>query len=264
MDLSTLLTVASALLTPTTSDSQDHDRKRSGGKEKEAAAILLGSAMGFPTVAYFIEQVFSKRFLAELPKTKPECEVPVQQIAAYYLSTQNFMNNVRLSEACGIPLLGYCMMGLCSILNKALQREFRVEMEYTVAVTLAAGKNPSSDASLVAITTPPKPILLCEYKPTVDPRPASVFPRDLLEMLMQGYYCMAYCGITECLHCLTDLSVWHTFKLRRGTPGPGLIDIEWCKTFIYTGQESLPVCAPTEENLKDHYMFLVRVISLMV
>ena len=37
--------------------------------------------------------------------------------------------------------------------------------------------------------------------------------KDLVEVLLQGYYCLQYCKMKKILVCLTDLAVWHYMLL---------------------------------------------------
>lgn len=75
-------------------------------------------------------------------------------------------------ESSGIPLLGQCVMALSVALNKELKKyKFGVWMEFRVIInTHIPGKNPSSDATVVAIVVVAKanPVVLYEYKPVVD------------------------------------------------------------------------------------------------
>jgi hypothetical protein len=85
-------------------------------------------------------------------------------------------------------------------------------MEYTVMDTKRAGVNPSCDTAMVVTVssqTDNQPIILYEYKPVVDPRRDYVNVRDLLEALMQGFYCVHFRKVTSIVQCLTDMHTWH-------------------------------------------------------
>ena len=55
------------------------------------------------------------------------------------------------------------------------------------------GVKPSYDAAVCAIVSLDgglSPVILYEYKPTVDTREDHVDPHDLMEVVLQGYYCL--------------------------------------------------------------------------
>ena len=107
--------------------------------------------------------------------------------------------------------------------------------------TNRAGVNPSCDTAMVVTVlsqTDNQPILLYEYKPmvneyVVDPRGAFVNTRDLLEALIQGFYCVHCRKVKSILQCLTDMHTWHFMKLNKHS---NQISIEWYKSI----QEDTP------------------------
>ena len=94
------------------------------------------------------------------------------------------------------------------------------------------GANPASDGAVVAVLSQAhhryKPIMLFEDKAVVDPRPEAVAERAILEALIQSLYCFHYHNVTSILHCLTDLKMWHYFKLKEN--GAAHPVIEWYNT----------------------------------
>ena len=59
----------------------------------------------------------------------------------------------------------------------------------------------------------PLPLALHEYKPTVDTRLLSVNPNQLMEVVLQGYYCLCQYKLNSIIHWLTDLQQWYYFRL---------------------------------------------------
>ena len=75
-----------------------------------------------------------------------------------------------------------------------------------------------------------RPVLLYECKSIVDSCCGGVPPGHLLELFVQGYYCLRSHKIESVLHYITDLYVWHYFKLSYVRQ---YLKLEWTKSFIY-------------------------------
>lgn len=127
-------------------------------------------------------------------------------------------------------------------------------MEYVVNTTDSAGKNPSADAAVVSVPGNDLPLLLYEYKPVVDPRPPFVNTKDLLELLVQGFYCLCKRAISRVIHCLTDLYTWHYIELGLNESHGGLV-VVWNKTFVYDSSVQ-------QSDVKEHCNFLVYHLSV--
>ncbi len=82
---------------------------------------------------------------------------------------------------------------------------------------------PACDGAIVAVISDDKvPIILNEYKPVVDLRWDFVERHHLMEVLIQGYYCLYQHKVPTIIHCLTDLSQWYYFKVK-----PCKLKIAW-------------------------------------
>ena len=90
-----------------------------------------------------------------------------------------------------------------------------------------------------------------EYKPIVHPDPYGVDVQALMEMLLQAHYCLRAYGIPVILHCLTDLLVWHYFKLSLNSTTSKLT-IEWWYNIKINSETPLTV-----QQLEDHTRFPV-------
>ena len=190
----------------------------------------------------------------ELPPTAVCIDGLATEIAAAY--SKHSTNMCRMSsEPCGIPLLGHSSVILCHLLNEeSSTMKFAVHMEYSVVTTAMPGKNPSTDAAL-SIVNDHQPVLLYEYKSVVDTRRLSVNAQHLMELLVQGFYCLRNKGIAKLLHCLTDLYVWHYFMLSLNESRQGLV-VERSKTFVYG--------SPLQEpSVREHYNFVASYLQLL-
>ena len=99
-------------------------------------------------------------------------------------------------EACGIPLLGLFAVELADHLALAMSLEIKADMEFPVVKekTGKPGTKPACDGAICAIVSSPfeiVPLILYEYKPTVDPRCDHVNYHDLMEALIQAFYYMS-------------------------------------------------------------------------
>ena len=92
------------------------------------------------------------------------------------------------------------------------------------------------------------------YSSTVDPCPQALQPSDFMEMLVQGYYCLKFHKVPTCLHCLTDLRVWHIYKLCM--TGADILEIKWFKTFAYSG------FTPSSDDIKHHYSYVLSALTV--
>ena len=141
------------------------------------------------------------------------------------LQSEFLANMTRLheKEACGVPLLGAFVTHLAGELTRTTSGNvfFSSDMEFPVVKhKLKPGACDGAIRAVVHVRVQRKenPILLFEYKPVVDPRLQSVERHHLMELLIQGYYCLHQHTVPTLIHCLTDLSQWYYFKLDKATP----------------------------------------------
>ena len=158
------------------------------------------------------------------PPPPPSDQASTSILKPVFPATELFLH-FRLKEASGIPLLGAFLAEAARQLSARVQVDHRVDMQIPVVVdTLERGQKPACDGALCAIMkgcmadNPDEnilPVVLYEYKPSVDPRLLSVNPDDLMEMFIQGYYCLCQYKLETIIHCLTDLQQWYYFQLRK-------------------------------------------------
>ena len=143
--------------------------------------------------------------------------VPAIQDIKYFL-------HFRIKEASGIPLFGTTLLAFAKLLSGE-GTLYKVDMEFPVVLhTRKRGQKPSScDGTISAVASPSlnHPVILYEYKPTVHPDPLIVNPDHLMELFLQGCYCLWQYKLQSIVHCLTDLNSWHYLKLKKEGGGGG-------------------------------------------
>lgn len=121
-------------------------------------------------------------------------------------------------EACGSPLLGMLCVYLAEQLHtKFPGNVFKAEMEFPVIVDkIKRGAKPFCDGNVCVILNvelcSKKPLILYEYKPVVDPWIERVNNHSLMEVLIQGFYCLDQYRVSTVIQCLTDLQQWYFLK----------------------------------------------------
>ena len=148
--------------------------------------------------------------------------VPAIQDITYFL-------HFGIKEASGIPLFGTTLLAFAKLLSGE-GNLYKVDMEFPVVLhTRKRGQKPSCDGTISAITSPflnNHPVILYEYKPTVHPDPLIANPDYLMELFLQGCYCLWEYELESIVHCLTDLNSWHYLKLTK--EGGGKVGCQWC------------------------------------
>ena len=195
-----------------------------------------------------------KRCLTTSTKHPPLKRDPPSNQVIPMPSTRSMMH-FRKKEACGTPSLA-CLVAFAERLSKSPEFMLRVDMEFPVLVDkLKTGQKPACDGALCALTLCgrdplPKPLILYEYKPIVDPRCEAVNEDHLMEVLLQGYYCLRQYKLPTIIHCLTDLYQWYYFKL---VLDGDKIECKWYREFISE--------APQLADMESHVSFLDLCIS---
>ena len=181
-----------------------------------ANSVLEGGIVAGDT--RFLRQVF---FAEDYTAPSPELSIldPDEAIfGTFATSCKLKMKEFREREACGIPLLGLFAIGVVEGLERIDKSwSLYATMEFPVVVDkLKWGVRPACDAAVVAIIDGnEKPLVLFEYKPIVDQRKDVVVRQDLIEIMIQGYYCLYQHGVSSVIHCLTDLQQFYYFKMEK-------------------------------------------------
>ena len=101
-----------------------------------------------------------------------------------------------VKEANGTPLFGFFTLYLAKELTKNIGQWFKIDMQFPVIKEMVKqGAKPAYDGAICAILSfddnrELKPVILYEYKPTVDVRFNHVNHHYLMEVFIQGYYCL--------------------------------------------------------------------------
>lgn len=159
-------------------------------------------------------------------------------------------------EAAGVPLLGHFLARIARLCSLALAQHFRYMMEFQVVRRQTAGKDPSTDGAIVAVTyvahAEDTPVIIYEYKPEVS-RPLPGL-RDMLELLIQVFYCFQQYKLRTCVICLTDLKTWYYFKATKATR----IELTWVKV-VGDGSPT-----PNLSEIQEHLSFVAAAVADVV
>ena len=162
-------------------------------------------------------------------------------------------------EANAYPLLG--MFSLCiakELTNNISGHQFKIDTQFPVVKEkVKFGVKPSCDAATCAIVSLDgdlSPVILYEYKPTVDRREDHVDPHDLMEVVLQGYYCLRQYSKQTILHCLMDLTQFCYFKVDgQGQQFEMKLKYTWYKSMY-----------ETELSIESHLKFLQPIVKDML
>ena len=166
------------------------------------------------------------------------------------------MLHYRKKKASGVPLLGTFILHISGLLNKAISGcRFSSDMEFVlIKENVKVGMKPACDVAIVHEVD--RPVLLVEYKPKLDTRCGFVETNQLMEVMIQAYYCLYQHPVTSVIHCLTDLQQWWYFKVDKERPRK--LKVAWFKSINEPGSpfEFLPAI-----NIASHFNFLCPVIK---
>ena len=135
---------------------------------------------------------------------KDNVTVTVKTLKKSYLYTYNLVEH----EADGYSLL--------SILGFCLATEFENQYPdmnfyyHSQILVTKPGMNPSADGGII-INGLKIPIMIFVYKCHTSHSLGSVFMADIVELLLQSYYCIKYYNLSSIVSCLTNLDQWHIF-----------------------------------------------------
>ena len=142
-------------------------------------------------------------------------------------TSEEVMLDIGNKEASGYPSLAYYLKILVQDINQRRCTNLKVEMMSTVIETMNPDANPSTDFTIVLLSDSGisrRPLVLLEYKPLIADELDDINPRYLMEVILQGYYCMEFYEEKSCILCLTDINRFHYFGVRSSAGG---IDILW-------------------------------------
>lgn len=123
-------------------------------------------------------------------------EINVQEMHKDYSIHRKYTNDLRIREACSVPLLGQILVRVVVVLSEHTSAEYRTVIELPVMEVLNAG----TDGVIVvinAMSARPVPVVIYEYKPKVHTTMPNT--RDIVELLIQGYYCFKKFHVQACI-----------------------------------------------------------------
>ena len=149
-------------------------------------------------------------------------ELPPDDIISSHKLLNDCIIHIGEKEMSGVPLLGAILSYYVKALNLNLEGTFALDLEFVVLENChTPGRKPASDVAILYKLGQGKlqPRVLFEYKPEVHDDKNKVNNKvngdQLIELLLQGHYCLETYKMASCLCCLTDMQVWHYFLLER-------------------------------------------------
>ena len=137
-------------------------------------------------------------------------------------------------EASGCALMGVIIFELAHAIQKQNSRfRLKVDYEYRIVSTGRSGPDYAVDVATIFFkgegrTTIKRPVVLFEYKPQVPLDYKDMDAHHMCEVLIQGYYCVK--NSIPIIHCLTDMSDWHYFRMEYNEVKDSL-SIIWTHSF---------------------------------
>ena len=203
-------------------------------------------------------------FTKELPPSdttaaiKDESKKSIEQFEPVLNEALSKTLDVQVSETSTSFILGMFCAKFCTLLTSELSREYKHLPQYTVASNSKAGQNPRADGAVVLVKVINSgasmqsriPVVLYELKPAVQ-------PTHLMEVMLQGYYCIKYNKLETLLVCLIDTFTWQYFKLTTKSTSCRTISVEGYKIFDTRTTEEDPYTG----SLEEHFRFLVDVLK---
>ena len=135
------------------------------------------------------------------------CEAIIHVLAEQAKRTKD----VHTTECASYTMLGILCVHFASTLAAAFQKEFKYVNQFRVTKTSKSGPPPQTDSAVALVLAKGgcTPRILYECKTTIPHYPTQIPDGDLIEVLLQGYYCLKYYKLNRLMVCLTDLTVWH-------------------------------------------------------
>jgi hypothetical protein len=188
--------------------------------------------------------------------TPPPPNVVYSAIVTQMADTYEWTHNLAVEEAPGYLPLGNLLVFIGKMLSSTYNATYKCHPQRTVAKNTNPGQNPSTDVAMIlrertAVATYISKILY-EYKPRLPSGIQLIEVKYLLELFLQCYYVMKYEKTTTIIGCITDLIIWHFFKLQLST-------VSRLEIMQYTRlQTKLP---PQETDVSNHLAILKHYLT---
>ncbi len=134
------------------------------------------------------------------------------------------------------------------------RKEYIFHPQYTVAHNKKRGPNPRADMCIVASGEIPR--VLYECKTNVGHNVMQLDGKDIIEVLLQGYYCLRTYSVPKMLICLTDLFKWH-YLLIESSKSKKMI-LKGYHKIDFLQLENKPSVSLPLSSLQKHTNFLIE------
>ena len=237
--------------------------------EEGETLVVAGYIMNFKPGVYphpedqLTTLVFGEKYQPpDSPPNLTECDETLKILRDSVNKHKQKTYRLTLEEAAGYPMLGGHAVHFSEVLAEKLSQDIVAWNQMMVAKNSKPGQNPTSDAAVIMLLqnsdNPLVPIkiqvVVYEYKPKVSQKPSKVEISHLVEALLQAFYILRFYNIRKIIHCLTDLTTWHYFKVEESATSSDKMDIKWWHVINYTFPLDI-------ESVTDHAGFLVTEVE---
>ncbi len=129
-------------------------------------------------------------------------------------------------EAASYPSLSIICVHFVSVLKSEFQDAYKYSNQHSVALTGKPGPSPSTDSSVILVSHE-RPRFLFELKASVQHTIMQLTDKDVIEVLLQGYYCIRHNKLKKLVICLTDLVEWHYMLIEASNEKIALIGYKY-------------------------------------
>ncbi len=120
---------------------------------------------------------------------------------------------LQQQKAASYPSLAlWCIYITRTLSNQFRDNTYKYGNQFSVVRTSKRGPPAQTDSCVVLIgSTVPR--FLYECKPQLSPNVEQLSSKHIIEVLLQGYYCVKHYKVSKMFVCLTDLADWHYMRI---------------------------------------------------
>ncbi len=201
----------------------------------------------------------------DLIHTLPEILYDTKQLSETHNADINVLKvsldyNTRVTlgifsqEAASYPSLGIICVHFVSVLEREFKATYLYSNQHSVTQSAKPGPDPSSDSCVVLLDSKRIPRFLYEAKSSIQHTVMQLADKDVIEILLQGYYCIRHNNINKMVICLTDLVDWHYMLIEASNEK---IAIKGYK-LIHGMSSQLPQMEYSKRDLQEHTKFIIE------
>ncbi len=157
-------------------------------------------------------------------------------------------------EAASYPSLSIICVHFVSVLEREFSATYLYSNQHSVTHSAKSGPDPRSDSCVVLLDSHSIPRFLYEAKTVTQHTVMQLADKDVIEVLLQGYYCIRYNNINKMVICLTDLVDWHYMLIEASNEK---IAIKGYKV-IHGMSSHLPQMEYSKRDLQEHTKFIIE------